>query len=71
MQDGSLVVVEVLKESKGNGEEFINDIASISKTSQLIIYLNKSTSINDWFDFKIKFEWCLLGNAKFYPITDW
>ena len=35
LQDGSLVAVKVLKESKGNGEEFINEVASISRTSHV------------------------------------
>ncbi|KAM7528484.1 hypothetical protein LguiB_031894 [Lonicera macranthoides] len=33
--DGSLVAVKVLKESKGNGEEFVNEVASISRTSHV------------------------------------
>ncbi|KAL5070534.1 hypothetical protein RYX36_021421 [Vicia faba] len=33
LQDGSLVAVRVLSESNGNGEEFINEVASISVTS--------------------------------------
>ncbi|XP_059455083.1 LEAF RUST 10 DISEASE-RESISTANCE LOCUS RECEPTOR-LIKE PROTEIN KINASE-like 2.1 [Corylus avellana] len=37
LQDGSLVAVKVLKESKGNGEEFINEVASISRTSHVNI----------------------------------
>ncbi|KAK9115432.1 hypothetical protein Syun_022229 [Stephania yunnanensis] len=35
--DGHLVAVKVLAESKGNGEEFINEVASISKTSHVNI----------------------------------
>ena len=31
--DGRPVAVKVLNESKGNGEEFINEVASISRTS--------------------------------------
>ncbi|XP_059455085.1 LEAF RUST 10 DISEASE-RESISTANCE LOCUS RECEPTOR-LIKE PROTEIN KINASE-like 2.1 [Corylus avellana] len=37
LQDGSLVAVKVLKESKGNGDEFINEVASISRTSHVNI----------------------------------
>ncbi|XP_059454407.1 LEAF RUST 10 DISEASE-RESISTANCE LOCUS RECEPTOR-LIKE PROTEIN KINASE-like 2.1 [Corylus avellana] len=37
LQDGSLVAVKVLKESRGNGEEFINEVASISRTSHVNI----------------------------------
>ncbi|XP_059455086.1 LEAF RUST 10 DISEASE-RESISTANCE LOCUS RECEPTOR-LIKE PROTEIN KINASE-like 2.1 [Corylus avellana] len=37
LQDGSLVAVKVLKESKGNGEEFINEVASIGRTSHVNI----------------------------------
>ncbi|XP_059455076.1 PR5-like receptor kinase [Corylus avellana] len=37
LQDGSFVAVKVLKESKGNGEEFINEVASISRTSHVNI----------------------------------
>ncbi|XP_031277513.1 PR5-like receptor kinase [Pistacia vera] len=36
--DGRLVAVKVLKESKGNGEEFINEVASISRTSHVNIF---------------------------------
>ncbi|XP_017970430.1 PREDICTED: rust resistance kinase Lr10 [Theobroma cacao] len=35
--DGRLVAVKVLDESKGNGEEFINEVASISRTSHINI----------------------------------
>uniref|UniRef100_A0A2N9GA95 Protein kinase domain-containing protein n=1 Tax=Fagus sylvatica TaxID=28930 RepID=A0A2N9GA95_FAGSY len=37
LQDGCPVAVKVLKESKGNGEEFINEVASISRTSHVNI----------------------------------
>ena len=37
LQDGCFVAVKVLKESKGNGEEFINEVASISRTSHVNI----------------------------------
>ncbi|KAM4084398.1 hypothetical protein ACB094_08G129200 [Castanea mollissima] len=37
LQDGCFVAVKVLKESKGNGEEFINKVASISRTSYVNI----------------------------------
>ncbi|KAG4915217.1 hypothetical protein JHK87_052774 [Glycine soja] len=36
-EDESLVAVKVLKELKGNGEEFINEVASISRTSHVNI----------------------------------
>ncbi|XP_077221143.1 uncharacterized protein LOC143854899 [Tasmannia lanceolata] len=35
LRDGCLVAVKVLSESKGNGEEFINEVASISRTSHV------------------------------------
>ncbi|KAL8140093.1 hypothetical protein V2J09_006114 [Rumex salicifolius] len=35
--DGRLVAVKMLKESKGNGEDFINEVASISGTSHINI----------------------------------
>ncbi|KAG5227184.1 receptor protein [Salix suchowensis] len=35
LPDGRLVAVKVLKESKGDGEEFINEVASISRTSHV------------------------------------
>ncbi|KAL0003926.1 hypothetical protein SO802_011487 [Lithocarpus litseifolius] len=35
LPDGRLVAVKVLSESKGNGEDFINEIASISRTSHV------------------------------------
>ncbi|XP_044489874.1 LEAF RUST 10 DISEASE-RESISTANCE LOCUS RECEPTOR-LIKE PROTEIN KINASE-like 2.1 isoform X1 [Mangifera indica] len=35
--DGSNVAVKVLNESKGNGEEFINEVATISRTSHVNI----------------------------------
>ncbi|KAM3706708.1 hypothetical protein ACJW31_03G170500 [Castanea mollissima] len=37
LQDGCFVAVKVLKESKGNGEEFLNEVASISRTSHVNI----------------------------------
>ncbi|KAF5479920.1 hypothetical protein F2P56_000702 [Juglans regia] len=35
--DGRIVAVKVLSETKGNGEEFINEVASISRTSHVNI----------------------------------
>ncbi|XP_035547541.1 PR5-like receptor kinase [Juglans regia] len=35
--DGRIVAVKVLSEAKGNGEEFINEVASISRTSHVNI----------------------------------
>ncbi|KAL3501759.1 hypothetical protein ACH5RR_036208 [Cinchona calisaya] len=37
LRDGSLVAVKILHDSKGNGEEFLNEVASISKTSHVNI----------------------------------
>ncbi|BAT96363.1 LEAF RUST 10 DISEASE-RESISTANCE LOCUS RECEPTOR-LIKE PROTEIN KINASE-like 2.1 [Vigna angularis] len=37
LQNGSLVAVKVLSKSKGDGEEFINEVASISMTSHVNI----------------------------------
>ncbi|KAF5457456.1 hypothetical protein F2P56_021556 [Juglans regia] len=37
LPDGRIVAVKVLGESKGNGEEFINEVASISRTSHVNI----------------------------------
>ncbi|KAG6777456.1 hypothetical protein POTOM_017279 [Populus tomentosa] len=37
LTDGRLVAVKVLKESKGDGEEFMNEVASISRTSHVNI----------------------------------
>ncbi|XP_022846615.1 LEAF RUST 10 DISEASE-RESISTANCE LOCUS RECEPTOR-LIKE PROTEIN KINASE-like 2.1 [Olea europaea var. sylvestris] len=37
LSDGRLVAVKILKESKGFGEEFINEVASISRTSHINI----------------------------------
>ncbi|KAJ8486489.1 hypothetical protein OPV22_018974 [Ensete ventricosum] len=37
LKDGHLVAVKVLSETKGNGEEFINEVASISRTSHVNI----------------------------------
>nr|XP_023889764.1 rust resistance kinase Lr10-like [Quercus suber] len=37
LQDGCFVAVKVLEESKANGEEFINEVASISRTSHVNI----------------------------------
>ena len=34
LRDGRFVAVKVLKESKGNGEEFLNEVASISRTDR-------------------------------------
>ncbi|KAF8021345.1 hypothetical protein BT93_G1703 [Corymbia citriodora subsp. variegata] len=35
LRDGQLVAVKLLKDLKGNGEEFINEVASISRTSHV------------------------------------
>lgn len=35
LPDGRLVAVKILSESKGNGEEFMNEVASISRTSHV------------------------------------
>ncbi|KAK3225288.1 hypothetical protein Dsin_005150 [Dipteronia sinensis] len=35
LQDGQLVAVKVLNTSKGNGQDFINEVASISRTSHV------------------------------------
>ncbi|KAK3421658.1 hypothetical protein EUGRSUZ_G02300 [Eucalyptus grandis] len=35
LQDGQLVAVKLLKKVNGNGEEFINEVASISRTSHV------------------------------------
>ncbi|XP_057489469.1 uncharacterized protein LOC130775367 [Actinidia eriantha] len=35
LSDGRLVAVKILSETKGNGEEFINEVASISRTSHV------------------------------------
>ncbi|KAK7340960.1 hypothetical protein VNO77_21679 [Canavalia gladiata] len=37
LPDGCLVAIKVLNEAKGNGEEFINEVTSISKTSHVNI----------------------------------
>jgi len=37
LSNGCLVAVKVLKESRGDGEEFINEVASISRTSHVNI----------------------------------
>ncbi|XVF71602.1 hypothetical protein PTKIN_Ptkin12aG0051800 [Pterospermum kingtungense] len=37
LPNGQLVAVKVLSESKGNGEEFMNEVASISRTSHVNI----------------------------------
>ncbi|KAF7827782.1 LEAF RUST 10 DISEASE-RESISTANCE LOCUS RECEPTOR-LIKE PROTEIN KINASE-like 2.4 isoform X1 [Senna tora] len=37
LQDGSLIAVKLLSELKGTGEEFINEVASISRTSHVNI----------------------------------
>ncbi|KAA8532679.1 hypothetical protein F0562_032712 [Nyssa sinensis] len=37
LHNGSVVAVKVLNESKGSGEEFINEVASISRTSHVNI----------------------------------
>uniref|UniRef100_A0A5B6YRV3 non-specific serine/threonine protein kinase n=1 Tax=Davidia involucrata TaxID=16924 RepID=A0A5B6YRV3_DAVIN len=37
LHNGRLVAVKVLNESKGNGEEFINEVASITRTSHVNI----------------------------------
>ncbi|PSS35038.1 Leaf rust 10 disease-resistance locus receptor-like protein kinase [Actinidia chinensis var. chinensis] len=35
LSDGHLVAVKILSETKGNGEDFINEVASISRTSHV------------------------------------
>jgi serine/threonine protein kinase len=37
LPDGRKVAVKILSASKGNGEEFINEVASISRTSRINI----------------------------------
>ncbi|CAL8136897.1 unnamed protein product [Prunus armeniaca] len=37
LPDGLLVAVKVLSESKGNGEDFVNEVASIGRTSHVNI----------------------------------
>ena len=37
LKDGRFVAVKVLKESKGNGEEFLNEVVSNSRTSRVNI----------------------------------
>ena len=37
LQDGCFVAVNVLNNSKGNGQEFINEVESISRTSRVNI----------------------------------
>ncbi|KAG6743139.1 hypothetical protein POTOM_054085 [Populus tomentosa] len=37
LPDGRLVAIKVLKEAKGDGEEFMNEVASISRTSHVNI----------------------------------
>ncbi|GMN74362.1 hypothetical protein TIFTF001_055410, partial [Ficus carica] len=37
LHDGSLVAVKVLNQSKANGEEFINEVDTISRTSHVNI----------------------------------
>ncbi|XP_075636166.1 LEAF RUST 10 DISEASE-RESISTANCE LOCUS RECEPTOR-LIKE PROTEIN KINASE-like 2.4 isoform X2 [Castanea sativa] len=45
LQDGCFVAVKVLKESKGNGDEFVNEVASISRTSHVNIVTLKGFCI--------------------------
>ena len=47
LQDGCFVAMKVLKELKGNGVEFINEVASISKTSHVNIVTLKSIPIRE------------------------
>ena len=37
LHDGCLIIVKVLNKSKANGEEFINEVATISRTSHVNI----------------------------------
>ncbi|XVF71608.1 hypothetical protein PTKIN_Ptkin12aG0052400 [Pterospermum kingtungense] len=55
MVDGRLVAVKVLTESKGNGEDFINEVASIGRTSHVKVvtllgfcYDRESKSSIEW-----------------------
>ena len=46
LQDGCFVAVKVLNNSKGNGEEFINEVASISRTSHVnIVTLDRKSVV--------------------------
>ncbi|KAL4611805.1 hypothetical protein ACB092_08G152100 [Castanea dentata] len=45
LQDGCFVAVKVLKESEGNGDEFVNEVASISRTSHVNIVTLKGFCI--------------------------
>lgn len=52
LSDGSQVAVKMLKDSKGDGEEFINEVASISRTS----HVNRGDSV------RILFAWIQKGS---------
>ena len=47
LQDGCFVAVKVLNNSKGNGEEFINEVASISRTSHVTLSLLRAFALRD------------------------
>ncbi|KAF9606801.1 hypothetical protein IFM89_028177 [Coptis chinensis] len=59
LRDGRLVAVKVLNESKGNGEDFVNEVATIGKTN----HVNVVTSLA----FVLRKLNELLCNAKFMP----
>jgi len=42
LPDGRQVAVKIMNESKGNGKEFINEVVSISRTSHVKIFVQKS-----------------------------
>ena len=46
LHDGCLIIVKVLNKSKANGEEFINEVATISRTS----HVNIVTLLGLWFE---------------------
>ncbi|XP_060172685.1 PR5-like receptor kinase [Lycium barbarum] len=46
--NGHPVAVKILKESNGNGEEFINEVASISRTSHVNIVTLLGFCLNWW-----------------------
>uniref|UniRef100_A0A0E0N119 Protein kinase domain-containing protein n=1 Tax=Oryza rufipogon TaxID=4529 RepID=A0A0E0N119_ORYRU len=52
LSDGRQVAVKMLKDSKGDGEEFINEVASISRTS----HVNRGDSV------RILFAWIQKGS---------
>ncbi|QHO43115.1 uncharacterized protein DS421_5g160070 [Arachis hypogaea] len=75
LNNGGLVAVKLLKASKGNGEEFINEVTSISKTSHVNIVALLGFCLEGNKKKALVYEFMLNGSLEKYihnndPITN-